>query len=211
MRAVLDSSWRWLSDADRQVIRGLSVFVGGFTLDAAAAVAGATLANLASLAERSLINRVPLTDGTTRYGMHELVRQYAGEIAQRETPPEIDDLSRRHLAYFVTLAERAKPEWDGAQEAEWLQRLRREDANFDVALSWGLEHQASEQVLRLTAAHFRVWIYSSVTRDQRSRLDRVLGLPWDAGSPISVSARARTLNAKPKVVLRSSHALSERG
>jgi predicted ATPase len=70
MRAVLDGSWQWLSQEDRSVLAGLAVFVGGFTREAAEAVAGASLTSLARLAERSLIQRMPATVGGTRYQVH---------------------------------------------------------------------------------------------------------------------------------------------
>lgn len=195
MRAVLDSSWRWLSDDDQQVLRGLGAFVGGFTREAAEAVTGATLASLASLAERSLINRLPDAGGGTRFGMHELVRQYALEMLERQEPVEVERVRQLHLDYFLTLVETAGAAWDGAGEVEWLKRLQREEANVNDALTWGLEHHESEQVLRMSAALFRVWIYTSPAGLHRNLLERVLTLPWDTASPVTMSARARTLNA----------------
>jgi len=75
LRSVIDWSWQLLTDDERRVLARLSVLRGGFDLDAAAAVAGATLPLLAGLVDQSLINVVE--DG--RYAMHELVRQYAAE------------------------------------------------------------------------------------------------------------------------------------
>ncbi len=83
VRAVLDSSWRWLDDRERQVLRRLSVFVGSFSREAAVAVAGATLSSLLSLAEKSLIQRLPDTASGTRYHLHQVVRDYGLRSARR--------------------------------------------------------------------------------------------------------------------------------
>ena len=63
MRAILDGSWQWLSEEDRSVLAGLAVFVGGFTREAAEAVTRASMTSLATLVERSLIQRLPETLG----------------------------------------------------------------------------------------------------------------------------------------------------
>ncbi len=74
---ILDSSWSWLSADERTVLSALAIFVGGFTREAAEAVAGASLGVLAALAERSFIQRLPDSQGGSRYQVHELVRHYA--------------------------------------------------------------------------------------------------------------------------------------
>src|SRR5262245_52082632 len=75
MRAVFDTSWALVSDQERLVFARLSVFRGGFASDAAAQVAGAPLADLVALVEKSLVQ----LEATDRFGMHELLRQYTGE------------------------------------------------------------------------------------------------------------------------------------
>ena len=77
IEAVLDSSWRWLGETDRAVIEALGVFVGGFTREAAEAVAGADLGTLSRLSQLALIQRLPDPYGGSRYQVHELVRNYA--------------------------------------------------------------------------------------------------------------------------------------
>ena len=74
---ILDSSWGWLSPREREVLSALAIFVGGFTREAAEAVAEADLAVLATLTTRSMIHRLPDAQGGSRYQVHELVRQYA--------------------------------------------------------------------------------------------------------------------------------------
>ena len=74
---MLDSSWRWLGESDRAVIEALGVFVGGFTSEAAEAVAGADLGTFSRLSQLALIQRLPDPYGGSRYQVHELVRNYA--------------------------------------------------------------------------------------------------------------------------------------
>jgi predicted ATPase/DNA-binding SARP family transcriptional activator len=103
MVATFDHSWRLLTPRERSILRRLSVFRGGFTLEAAGAVAGAGLRDLANLADASWL--APATPG--RYAIHELVRQYCAEKLEREGPPETgetgDQVGRRHAAYFESL------------------------------------------------------------------------------------------------------------
>src|SRR5690606_40959526 len=75
LRAAFEHSWRLLDDEERAILPALAVFAGGFTRQAAEAVAGASLLTLASLMAKSLVERVD--EG--RYDLHEIVRQYAAE------------------------------------------------------------------------------------------------------------------------------------
>ncbi|MBN1966705.1 MAG: hypothetical protein JW910_18780, partial [Anaerolineae bacterium] len=95
IRAVCDSTWERLSDAERQVFMRLAVFRGGCTREAAGAVAGATVPVLASLVDRSLLQ----VDADGRYLLHELLQQYA---AERLESAGLGDATRdRHAAYFT--------------------------------------------------------------------------------------------------------------
>ena len=90
---MIDWSWELLGDGERRALRRLSVLRGGFDLDAAAAVAGAGLPLLAGLVDHSLVEVGE--DG--RYGMHELLRQYAGQRLAAD-PAEQAEVRRRHAA-----------------------------------------------------------------------------------------------------------------
>ena len=79
MRAVLDQAWRLLSGQDQRVLAALAVFRGGFSQDAANAVAGASLRQLRTLVEKSWLHRTV----ANRYEIHELLRQYAEEQLQQ--------------------------------------------------------------------------------------------------------------------------------
>jgi predicted ATPase/DNA-binding CsgD family transcriptional regulator len=98
IRAVFDHSWQLLSDDERAVFRCLAVFRGGFTLEAAEKVGGASLMTLSGLVEKSMIRR----DNTRRYDVHELLRQYAGEkLAAAGEAKAIHDAHKNYYADFM--------------------------------------------------------------------------------------------------------------
>lgn len=98
MRAVFDCSWNLLTDRERQVLAGLSVFCSSFSLEAARQVAGASLWELRMLVDRSPLQRM----ASGRYQMHELLRQYAKERLS-ETPGAAQGVHDRHTAYSAAL------------------------------------------------------------------------------------------------------------
>lgn len=194
MRAVLDSSWQWLSEDDRRVFAGLGSFVGGFTREAAESVAGAGLASLASLAERSLIQRVPDSVGGTRYLVHELVRTYALERMGDADDASAEAVRARHFAYFLALVDRAEAVWDTAEEAASLELLAADQANVKAALLWALDRGHAERALRMCAGLLMFWMYTSALEQSEALLSRALTLGWDPSSPGTSRARAKALN-----------------
>lgn len=101
MRAVFDQSWQLLSEHEQMVLGKLSVFHGGFELEAAEQVVGASLFGLAELAEKSLLR----ISSSGRYEFHELLRQYAQQ--QLESTGEIEHIRDKHCEYYlIFLAER---------------------------------------------------------------------------------------------------------
>jgi predicted ATPase/DNA-binding XRE family transcriptional regulator len=112
LQAVFDQSWHLLSAAERRVLRRLAVFRGGCTREAAADVAGASLAVLATLVDKSLARHMT-AGGVTRYTLHELVLQYAAERLA-EDPDDHQATEARHAAYYADLLQRSL----GAQTGE---------------------------------------------------------------------------------------------
>jgi predicted ATPase/DNA-binding SARP family transcriptional activator len=120
IRSVIDWSWELLGDGERQALRRLSVMRGGFDLDAAAAVADASLPQLAGLVDHSLVELGE--DG--RYGMHELLRQYAAQRLATD-PAEQAETRRRHAAWFSgLLPDPAQPLAGGAEPDADVENLR---------------------------------------------------------------------------------------
>ncbi|MGQ0551329.1 MAG: ATP-binding protein [Armatimonadota bacterium] len=111
LRAAIAWSDGLLADNERMLLRRLGVFVGGWTLDAAAAVCDGEagldiLEGLASLVDKSLIRQTAQPDGGVRFGMLEAIREYA--IEQLKTAGELEQLRERHARYFAEIARRTE-------------------------------------------------------------------------------------------------------
>jgi predicted ATPase/DNA-binding SARP family transcriptional activator len=138
LRAVIDWSWQLLTDEERRALRRLSVLRGGFDLEAAAAVAGATLPLLAGLVDQSLV--AVGEDG--RYNMHELLRQYAAERLAAD-PADEQATRERHAEHYAALL-------PGAAEATARDEgdLDAEVENLRAATDWLVEHGDSRDLDR---------------------------------------------------------------
>jgi predicted ATPase/DNA-binding SARP family transcriptional activator len=160
LRAVVDWSWELLTDAERMVLRRLSVFSGGASLDAAERVCadGAVeqeqvLELLTSLTEKSLL----LTEGNgaPRYRMIGTIKEYG---AHRLAEAGEADLARRsHLAYFTELAETAEPHLRRAEQLEWLATLEAEHDNIGAAMRGAFAAGEAQAAMRLAAAAGYYW------------------------------------------------------
>ncbi|UFR02054.1 winged helix-turn-helix domain-containing protein [Streptomyces sp. Go40/10] len=146
LRAVVEWSWELLDAKERDLASRLTVFAGGATLDAVAAVCGVPYPEdpLASLVEKSFLE---VSDG--RYRMLETIRAFAAEALTG--PREPRELRAAHAAYFLRLAEQAEPLLRGGDQLPWLERLAAEQENLDAALRC-LTETAPRDALRLTAA-----------------------------------------------------------
>lgn len=192
LRAVLDSSWRWLDDRERQVMQRLSVFVGSFSRAAAVDVAGASLSSLLSLAEKSLIQRLPETASGTRYRLHQVVRDY-GLDRLVESPLDADDARSRLLNHLLAMFSRPGDAWDAGLDAAALDRLAQDQANLISVLQWAVSRSDVERALRLSAGLFGFWMYASPVSVYTSAVEAVLALPWNAASGPTTAVRAMTL------------------
>ena len=200
MRATLDWSHELLSGEEKAVFRRLSVFAGGFTLEAAEAVgpqpdaAGETdiedaLELLGRLVEQSLVVAQPAEDGAEmRYAMLEPVRQSGHELLQHGDAAE--EARRRHAEYYVALAERAAPELKGPAQGAWTDRLEKEHDNLRAALSWAFEWGEYGLGLQLAGALGEFWYTRGYLSEGRRWLQAALE---QGGETQEASARARAL------------------
>jgi predicted ATPase/DNA-binding SARP family transcriptional activator len=162
LKATLDWSYDLLSEVEQALFGRLSVFAGGWTLEAAEAACSAgvieqedVLDLLGGLVDKSLVVAGASTGGAVRYRMLEPIRQYAQE--KLDESGEADELHHRHATFFLALAEEAEPELVGAQQSVWVERLEGEHDNMREALSWVLERGEASLALRLGAALWRFW------------------------------------------------------
>ena len=192
LRGALDWSHDLLGGPERELFRRLSVFVGGFSLEAAEAVGSGgaaeedVLALLPMLVDKSLVTAQ--AEGTARYGMLEPVRQYARE--KLEASEEADAARHRHAAFFLALAQEAEPELKGGvRQQAWLERLEADHENLRAAISWSLNDEP-EQALRLAATLARFWEIRSYLSEGSGWLEAVLRR--NGGADAALRARSAT-------------------
>ncbi|RSM51494.1 XRE family transcriptional regulator [Actinoplanes sp. ATCC 53533] len=192
LRATLDWSYDLLPAAERDLFARLSVFRGGFTLAAAAAVAGDdagvldTLELLGRLVDKSLVQA--RTDGEEeRYRLLEVVRQYAAEhLGDRAGTTAI-----RHACFMLELAERAEHGLAGGDLRLWLDGLHRDRNNIRAALSWSRHHNPGLGA-RLAGALGRYWRLSGQYAEGRQWLAASVAATDGTTGP---AARAKALTA----------------
>jgi predicted ATPase/transcriptional regulator with AAA-type ATPase domain len=195
LRAALDWSHDLLSPPERTLLRRLSVFAGGFTLEAVEAVCAGSgvegsqvLDLLAQLVDKSLVI-VEAAAPFTRYRLLETIWEYGR--AQAIAAGEVAWLRGRHQAWFLALAEEAELKFRGAEQVAWLDRLETEYDNLQAALSWRDQDGAGDPPrLRLAAALWRFWEVRGRIREGRGWLEGILA---ETGRAAPV-ARARALN-----------------
>jgi predicted ATPase len=142
LRATIDWSYELLSEPERVLLRRLSVFAGGFQLDAAEAVAAGgdveksqVLNLLEHLIDKSLVilqKPSPAGEEKPRYGFLETIREYAREKLIEAS--EEAQVIRRHLDFFAAFAERAQNGIYSPEQVAWFGRLDQEIDNLRVAL-----------------------------------------------------------------------------
>ncbi|GLY87952.1 SARP family transcriptional regulator [Actinoallomurus iriomotensis] len=155
LRAVVDWSWDLLDDPERRVLRRLSVFNGGATLQSAEEVLGEDVIDLiASLVDKSLV--MATGEAEVRYRLLETVRAYAAE--RLTAAGEDERLRDAHAAYFLRIAERAEPELRGRDQMHWLDRLNAERDNCNNALRHAIDTRDVQTAVRLIGALAWFWI-----------------------------------------------------
>jgi tetratricopeptide (TPR) repeat protein len=204
MQAALDWSYALLVDAERATFRLLSVFAGGFDLDAAERVGSRrvesrpadefgdrtlnssasnssadVLDTLGRLVDKSLVVAEHVAGGR-RYRLLEPVRQYAAQalLAGGEDP----SARTCHAAYYTALAERAAPLLHGPEQVMWLDRLEAEQDNLRAALTWIVAHGDLDEQLRLVVALAPYWDTRGYLSEGRRWLETVLAASRIAGA-----------------------------
>jgi predicted ATPase/class 3 adenylate cyclase len=193
LRATLDWSYDLLSEKEQALLRRVSVFSGGFDLEAVEAVCSGDAIDefeildvLTNLVDKSLVLSEQL-GREVRYRLLETVRQYGRDRLTQGG--DAAEAHRRHRDYYLGLAEKAEPLLTSAEEVTWLSRLETEHDNLRSALAWSIEQRDFESGLRLAGALGWFWYVRGYFSEGRERLERAL----EAGDSSSPSARAKAL------------------
>ncbi len=203
LRNTLAWSYDLLSAEEQQLFRCLAVFVDGCTWQAAEAVysaAGARegdiLEGLAALVDKSLLRQEEQAGGEVRFGMLQVLREFG--LQALDDAGESEVTSEAHAVYYLRLAEQGGPALQGAEQVRWLHRLKQEQENMRVALTWLLERadrqpggEQAEFALRLGEALVPFWESRRYLREGQRFLERALTTSAVVAAPV----RARALLA----------------
>ncbi len=167
LRAAIEWSYNLLSIAEQTLFRRLSIFVGGWTLEAAESVCAdqdnliedvlkqeEILELLNQLVNKSLV-MTEERNAEIRYYLLETIRQYAEDLLTIST--ESNEMRNRHLNYFLGLAEEAERYLTGPDQLNWLNLLEIDHNNLRAALEWSLHSSTDESAVRIVAALGQFW------------------------------------------------------
>ncbi|SDS61584.1 ATP-binding protein [Actinopolymorpha singaporensis] len=193
LRAVIDWSWELLTDAERVLLRRLSVFSGGASLEAAEGVcAGGTVEEdqvlelLTALTEKSLL--VTEGDSALRYRMLGTIREYAGQ--RLAEAGETEPARRAHLAYFTQLAETAEPHLRRAEQLRWLATLEAEHDNIAAAMRGALAAGDAQAAMRLAAGAGWYWWLAGHKAEGHELIMAATALPGEVTDEVRATAYA---------------------
>ena len=193
LRAVIDWSWELLTDAERMVLRRLSVFSGGASLEAAERVCGGAggdreqvIELLTALAEKSLL--LAEGDSAPRYRMAGTIREYAGRRLAEAGEPGL--ARRAHLAYFTELVETAEPHLRRAGQLEWLAVLEAEHDNIGAAMRGALAAGEAQAAMRLAAAAGWYWWLSGHRTEGNELITAATAIPGEVADEVRAMAYA---------------------
>ena len=195
LRGAIAWSYDILDAGDRRLLERLSVFRAGIDLEAAEAVCGPAeeidrdvIDGLGELADQSLLRVI---DGTeVRFQMLESIREFAAEMLTARG--EAEAVRARFGAWFLGLAEQARPMLAGPDQRRWLDRIELEHDNLRAALDRAVAAEDAETAIGLAFALWRFWQMRGHLFEARRRLDAMAAAAWSRRSPV---LRARLMEA----------------
>jgi predicted ATPase len=200
LRAAIFWSYDLLTGEEQILFRRLSVFAGGFTLEAAECVGGQTdrridgngdislsvFDGVASLVDKSLLRRATDPGDEVRFGMLETLREFG--LARLEEAGETEATRRAHAVWCLSLVEAAEPALRGPDQRSWLERLETEHDNLRAALAWSAAEP--ELGLKLAGRLWPFWRSRGHLREGQRWLEQLLA----TGAEVIGTDRARALN-----------------
>ena len=179
LRATMDWSYDLLDDQCKELFIMLSVFSGGFTLEAVEAVcvhnnpAVDVMIGLESLVDKSLVFPEDRENGEPRFHLLETIREYGIEKLTQNTERQTTLLSR-HANFFRDFASQANPALLGAEAKVWLDNLDTEIDNLRESLSWYRKNDNNQALLSLCADLWRFWQIRGHLSEGRVLLEQAL-------------------------------------
>lgn len=216
LRNAIAWSYDLLPPAEQLLLRRLSIFVGGWTIEAAEAVTNDCpaaadsvpppnlLDGLATLLDHSLLQQTDTPEGDARFTMLAMIREFA--LEQLGASDESPQLQQCHADYFLRLAQQAAPALLGAEQEQWLNRLEVEHDNLRAALTWSLAQGALPLALELGLALGQFWWRHGHIAEARAWLQRILA-HWEQGT----TTKAAIVEAPPDLQKKLATALYQAG
>jgi len=174
-------SYNLLSSDEKNLFACLSIFAGGFTLDAAESIFSHMFTDksvsdlIALLLDKSLLQRTLDARSEFRYDMLVTIKHFAlNSLRQMGLDEQVQDW---HLNYFLKLAEQADKEIHGPEQVFWMDQVESENDNFHAAFDWCIAHQKTEAALRLLSALCWSWDVRSHYSEMHSWFDKIRKLP----------------------------------
>jgi predicted ATPase/class 3 adenylate cyclase len=196
LRAAIAWSCDLLDEGHARLLGRLSVFRGGWQLEAAEAVAShpqglglEVFDGLAELVDQSLVRRTGERAGEARYDMLESVAELAAE--RLAGVGEAALVRSAHAQVYLALAEEAAPHLQGLDQRRWLDRLEDDHDNLRAALGWALSAPEPATAVRLAFALWRFWQQRGYLQEARARLEDIVARDWE----LDAELRARLAEA----------------
>lgn len=214
LRQTIAWSYDLLDEEEKRVFKHLSIFVGGFTIDAMEAVAGnpavdtPLLGYLGSLVDKSLIQEMDGANNEPRFVMLETLREFGRE--QLDAAGEMDETWRRHVSFYLALVEKREKSLENEEQVQWMNQIEQEHDNLLAALEWSMaappdsiraQDDRSDLGLRLANALAFFWEARGYYSQGRERLAAVLSMVAAQGR---TPARANLLARSAELAYRQS-------
>ncbi|MCI0713187.1 MAG: LuxR C-terminal-related transcriptional regulator, partial [Chloroflexi bacterium] len=205
MQVVFDTSWRLLSNAEREVFPKLAVFRDSFSLDAVRSVTHTSLTILASLIDKSLLWKLP----SGRYELHELVRQYAEQHLM--AAGQHDMTLEAHCHYYGQFMAQCMEGLKAHQQIETLNRIDQDFENIRQAWYWAIDHQLLEQLNVMLEGLDLYCQMRNRFEDKASLFASALEQLDQTDNPAVAATRVRLILRSPSLYLDEVHHILESG
>ncbi|MCC2654863.1 MAG: hypothetical protein K0Q60_5030, partial [Microvirga sp.] len=193
MRDAIAWSYDLLDPDEQALFRYLAIFAGGFTLEAADAVAGSAaheglpvLDGITALVEQSLVRQMTGVDDNPRYLMLETVREFG--LERLAASGEEANVRRRHAAHFLQVADTLEHRVQMFMNVETLRHVAAEHDNVRLALAWFDEQGEIDALLRLSATLYALWFARGFYQEGSQWVERALARAGERGDDARVQA-----------------------
>ncbi|HEV2072313.1 MAG TPA: hypothetical protein VGR29_01610, partial [Thermomicrobiales bacterium] len=186
IRDTIAWSYSLLDTSSQTLFQRMAIYIGGCTLDSINEVCGdenlKPLQGLHRLVAHSLVRRMDLPSGESRYTMLETIREFGME--RLDQSGEGDILRQKYAQYFLAFAEHAEVMLNTDEHEIWLDRLEADQGNLQNVFDWALKHKDAEFALRLSGALWQFWRFRFFSSSGQEWIQRALALGQDVSAPV---------------------------